>query len=210
MNEKNIPLDPMGAKQSIMDYDEKVKIIIDKIIDEIGKFYDIIGTNWYSTRAVEFSTLLTSVMDDLCNKASIFIKNINEGACNSYNSTADKQKTLNIEVNNNVEFTFNKESMVPEGPDGRVGMNVVLIESALNDFTAKITELTNSFDALPSYILLYKEGMMRKYFFTKPESLKESVNETINNVINIITNHISQEVDTVNKASRIAIDELKQ
>ena len=208
--QEKVRIDSIITKFSLTNYSEKIKEVSDSLITVINNFYYSLSTNWYSSKAVDFSSSFTGLIDDLSKSINDYYKDNVDGVCNSFNELATKHDKKKIEFQGSLDLKLYYPLLLTQGPNGTLGMNINNVKRAVNDFIEGIDEVVGKCEQIPSYVVLSKYANGSKnYYFTKPDILKNNVKDITSKMVNQITSYINQEVDNVNKASMLAVEDLK-
>lgn len=204
-------LNAFVAKQNILKFNNQIKNASSKLVNVLNNFYSCISENWFSTKALEFSSFYSNLVEDLNDTVSKIIKNTDEGACNNYNYVAAKENEEQIEVSEQYNLSLNYGELKTESPSGKIGMNIAMVKAGLEELSSDATDILSLFSSISSYILLFKDSNgNRKYYFTRPEEISEVVKDIIEKIVLSVTSYINEEVDIINNAQKRAVDDLTQ
>ena len=207
--EINIKLDSLVTKFSLINFSEKLKSSCDKLNSALNNLYYSLGSSWYSTKAVDFSSEFGGMVDEVeKNLKDYYRKNVN-GVCNDFNILASKYNKRKLEFDGTLDLKLNYPLLLAKGPDGSIGMNINKVKSTLSEFAIEIDEVIDSFSEIPSYVILSKnaDGVKNNYN-TNSETLKATIKEMASKIVDRVTTFVNQEVDNINKASMLAVEEL--
>ncbi len=208
--QEKVRIDSIITKFSLTNYSEKIKEASDSLITIINNFYYSLSTNWYSSKAVDFSTSFTGLIDELSKTINDYYNDNIEGTCNNFNELAKKYNKKRIEFQGSLNLKLYYPLLLAEGPNGTIGMNINNVKRTINDFVAGLNDVVGKLEQIPSYVVIsiYANGS-KYYYFTKPDVLKNSIKDITSKMVDQINLYVDQEVDNINKASMLAVDDLK-
>jgi hypothetical protein len=208
--EKKIRMDSLITKFSLTNFSEKVKEATDQLNSILNNFYYSISNNWYSSKAVDFSSEFVGSIDEVEKTINNYYNKTIKEVCSNFNDLATKYGKQKLQFEGSLKTTFNYPLLLAQAKDGTIGMNIANVKRILNDFVIEVDDVINKFSFIPSYVILSKDTEGNKnYYFTKPDMLRNSVKDLTTKIVNEITTYINQEIDNVNKASMLAVEDLK-
>ena len=209
-SQNRIKLDPVITKISLTNFCEKMKDSSSKLSSAIYDFYNSLSASWYSTKAVNFSDKLISELNELSITINSYYNNSVDSIIDSYNSLALEEGKKTLDFSTNFNLSFNYPSMISEGPNGVIGMNIGKVKSALSQFITDFKDAFNSLSFIPSTVVISRDSNGNKnYYFTSVDELKNNVKVIIEKIINEVITSINQEVELLNNANRLAVDDMK-
>jgi hypothetical protein len=212
MNESVKPiLNAEIAKNNILVFNNQVKTTCSKLSKALNNFSTCLANNWFSTKAVEFSNVYSSLTQEISDTVAKIIKDTDDGACNNYNYVANKEGLEQISVNDSFSLDLNTNSFLVQSPNGRVGMNISFVKVGLEELTSVSNEVISSLSSMSSYILLYKDTLgNKKYYYVRSDEIVQTIKSVTDKIVRSITAYINEEIDTLSNAQKMAIDNLTQ
>ena len=204
-------LDINQAASNIAAFEEAMKAAATLIKNGGSALFDTLHDNWYSDKAVEFSTnysgrlyeetvtLIEQSSDSLADQAIAAVNTMS--TANGGPSLPRKSLTYP-----SIEYTFG--FLDSTGPNG-VGMNIDVVGNALQEFMSVVESTKSAIDSVPSDIALYdKSGYLKQTFKDVVAKIKSSITTVTDEVTKALQTALDEQMQELHKATGNASDAL--
>lgn len=198
---------PDEMRHQIKKFKDYGEDVVYSIITALTTFHSQIKTAWYSPKAVEFGKKMEELVE-------FRVQGLEKGY---YNITASATKIYNIHANANnwpqmesptqssVHFMDKVNayySLEGKSPQGVVGMNKFVVETALSKLTVSMKECVDKLYKTPYDIAIYDEsGAQAESYRAEIQALTSKFRESFDELMVEIKNAINTEIQTIKIAS---------
>ena len=198
---------PQEVSNQIKIFNQYGEDVVHSIINALTTFHSQIKTAWYSPKAVEFGEKMEELAESRVWGLETGYYNITVTATKIYNIHAEANGWQYLEnpYKSGIHFMDRVSayySLEEISPQGVVGMNKIVVETALSKLTAEMKNCIDKLHKTPYDIAIYDEsGAQAASYRAEIQALTNKFSESFDELIEIIKKQIETESQTIQIAS---------